>query len=92
MVLKKEGKKSQSRGRLRGRGISTYIEATAAGGFAPVRPGARHLGEGRHASRCAPRAHNHGQGHETTLAQVVSAVLGVPVEKFRLRTSEPDFS
>jgi len=29
--------------------------------------------------------------HETTLAQVVSAVLGVPVERIRLRTSEPDF-
>ena len=31
-------------------------------------------------------SHNHGQGHETTFAQIVSAVLGVPMEKIRLRT------
>jgi carbon-monoxide dehydrogenase large subunit len=35
--------------------------------------------------------HNHGQSHETTYAQIVSAVLGIPMEKIRLRTAEPDF-
>jgi carbon-monoxide dehydrogenase large subunit len=82
-------KASQARGRLRGRGISTYIEASAAGGFAPFDQA--HITwekDGTITLRTA--SHSHGQGHETTLAQVVSGVLGVPVERIRLRTSEPD--
>jgi carbon-monoxide dehydrogenase large subunit len=35
-------------------------------------------------------SHNHGQGHETTLAQVVAGVLGIRLESLRLRTSEAD--
>jgi len=35
-------------------------------------------------------SHNHGQAHETTFAQIVAGVLGIPMQKFRLRTSEPD--
>jgi len=88
--FEKRKKESQARGRLRGRGISTYIEASASGGFAPFDQA--HITwekDGTITLRTA--SHNHGQGHETTLAQVVSAVLGVPVEKIRLRTSEPDF-
>jgi carbon-monoxide dehydrogenase large subunit len=83
-------KKSAAKGKLRGRGIANYIEATASGGFAPFDQA--HITwekDGTLTLRSA--THNHGQGHETTLAQVVSAVLGVPVEKIRLRTSEPDF-
>src|SRR6266516_391748 len=34
-------------------------------------------------------SHSHGQGHETSYAQIVSSVLGVPVEKFRLRNGDP---
>src|SRR5690606_14601406 len=30
------------------------------------------------------------QGHETTYAQIVSSVLGVPMERMRLRTAQPD--
>jgi carbon-monoxide dehydrogenase large subunit len=81
---------SERRGRLRGRGIATYIEATASGGFAPYDQA--HITwekDGTVTLRTA--SHNHGQGHETTLAQIVSAVLGIPVERIRLRTSEPDF-
>jgi len=83
-------KQSAQRGRLRGRGISTYIEASAAGGFAPFDQA--HITwekDGTITLRTA--SHNHGQGHETTLAQVVSSILGVPIEKMRLKTSEPDF-
>jgi carbon-monoxide dehydrogenase large subunit len=83
-------KESARRGFLRGRGISTYIEASASGGFAPFDQ--VHITwekDGTLTLRTA--SHNHGQGHETTLAQVVSSVLGVPIEKMRLRTSEPDF-
>jgi carbon-monoxide dehydrogenase large subunit len=35
--------------------------------------------------------HSHGQGHETTYAQVVGGALGVPVESIRLRTAGPEF-
>jgi carbon-monoxide dehydrogenase large subunit len=88
--FEKRRKESLQRGKFRGRGIATYIEATASGGFAPYDQA--HITwekDGTITLRTA--SHNHGQGHETTLAQVVSAVLGVPVEKIRLRTSEPDF-
>ena len=83
-------KRSEARGRLRGRGISTYIEATASGGFAPYDQA--HItweNDGTLTLRTA--SHSHGQGHETTLAQIVSSVLGIPMEKVRLRTSEPGF-
>ena len=83
-------KQSQSRGKLRGRGISTYIEATASGGFAPYDQA--HLTweeDGGVTLRTA--SHNHGQGHETTFAQIVSGVLGIPMERVRLRTAEAGF-
>ena len=83
-------KGSEAKGRLRGRGISTYIEASAAGGFAPFDQ-AHVTWEKDGTITLRTASHNHGQGHETTLAQVVSGVLGVPVEKIRLRTSEPDY-
>ncbi len=82
-------KASQAQGRLRGRGISTYIEATASGGFAPFDQA--HVTWERDGTLTLRTAsHSHGQGHETTLAQIVSRVLGVPIERIRLRTSEPD--
>jgi len=78
------------RGRLRGRGIATYIEATAAGGFAPYDQ-AHVTWEKDGSVTLRTASHNHGQGHETTFAQVVAGVLGIPMERIRLRTSEPDF-
>ena len=77
------------RGRLRGRGMSTYIEATGAG-FAPQDQVELRWGEDGELIAYAP-THNHGQGHETTFAQVVAGVLGVPPEAFRLRTAGADF-
>jgi carbon-monoxide dehydrogenase large subunit len=87
-----EARRAQSakNGKLRGRGISTYIEATAAGGFAPFDQA--HITwekDGTVTLRTA--THSHGQGHETTYAQVVATVLGIPIGKIRLRTSEPGF-
>jgi carbon-monoxide dehydrogenase large subunit len=80
---------SEKRGRLRGRGMATFIEATGAG-FAPKdEVELRWDGEGS-VTMYAP-THNHGQGQETTYAQLVSGVLGVPLESFRLRTAGPDF-
>jgi len=82
---------SAGRGKLRGRGISTYIEATASGGFAPYDQAVINWEkDGSVTLRTA--SHNHGQGHETTLAQIVAGVLGIPMTKIRLRTSEPEFN
>jgi len=80
---------SERRGKLRGRGMATYIEATGAG-FAPQdQIELRWGGEGE-LTIYAP-THNHGQGHETTYAQLVSGVLGIPMETIRLRTAGPEF-
>jgi aerobic carbon-monoxide dehydrogenase large subunit len=80
---------SAKQGRLRGRGIATYIEATAPGGFAPydqvIVNWDKDGGVTLHTA-----SHNHGQGHETAFAQIAAGVLGIPMEKIRLRTSEPD--
>jgi aerobic carbon-monoxide dehydrogenase large subunit len=83
-------KHSEQSGRLRGRGMSTYIEATGAG-FAPQdQVEMRWSEDGTTLTLYAP-THNHGQGHETTYAQVVSQVLGIPLEAIRLRTAGPEF-
>jgi len=80
---------SEKRGRLRGRGMSTYIEATGAG-FAPQDQIEMRWGDDGSLTVLAP-THNHGQGHETTYAQIVSGVLGIPMESIRLRTAGADF-
>jgi carbon-monoxide dehydrogenase large subunit len=79
--------------RLRGIGIACYIESS---GVAPSRlagmMGAR-VGFYESATvRVAPDAsvtaclgtHNHGQGHATTFAQILSHRLGVPMERIRV--------
>jgi carbon-monoxide dehydrogenase large subunit len=85
-----EKRKAASK-KLRGRGIATYIEMTAPGGFAPHDQVLINWeADGTLTLRTA--SHNHGQGHETTFAQIVSAVLGIPVHRMRLRTSEPEYN
>jgi aerobic carbon-monoxide dehydrogenase large subunit len=79
---------AKKRGKLRGRGIATYIEATGAG-FAPQDQVELRWSDG-HVTVYAP-THNHGQGHETTFAQLLSRELGLPLETFKLRTAGPDF-
>ena len=80
---------AKSRGKLRGIGFSTYIEAC---GIAPSNvAGAIGAGIGLYESaeiRFAVTgavsvhtgSHSHGQGHETTFAQVVADRLGVPFD------------
>lgn len=82
---------SRKRGRLRGRGLSTYIEASGSGGFAPYDQAQLTWDED---ARITLRAtsHSHGQGHETTYAQIVSGVLGVPMESIRLRTADREMN
>jgi len=81
---------AKKRGKLRGIGFSNYIEAC---GLAPSQVvGSLGAGVGQWESahvRFNPTgnvfvytgSHSHGQGHETTFAQVVADRLGVPVEQ-----------
>ncbi len=80
---------SEKKGLRRGIGYSSYIEAC---GLAPsniagalgARAGLFEAGEVRvHPTGSVTvftGSHSHGQGHETTFAQVVAARLGIPVE------------
>jgi carbon-monoxide dehydrogenase large subunit len=77
------------RGKRRGIGISTYIEAcgiapSAVVGSLGARAGLYEAGSIRvHPTGSITvftGTHSHGQGHETTFAQLVSEQLGVPIE------------
>jgi len=77
------------RGKLRGIGLATYIEAcgvapSAVAGALGARAGLYESAEIRvHPTGSITvftGTHSHGQGHETTFAQLVSDRLGVPVE------------
>ena len=82
-------KEAEQRGKYRGIGYSTYIEAC---GLAPsniagalgARAGLYEAGEVRlHPTgkvTVFTGSHSHGQGHETTFAQIVSDRLGIPFE------------
>ena len=87
--FEKRKAESHRQGKLRGRGISTYIESSAAGGFAPYDQ-ARIDWDADGGVTLRAASHSHGQGHHTTYAQIVSGVLGVPMESIRLRTADPD--
>jgi aerobic carbon-monoxide dehydrogenase large subunit len=96
-----EARKRQSAhfGKLRGLGFSTYIEAC---GLAPSQAaGSLGCGVGLWESaevRVNPTgsvevltgSHAHGQGHETTFAQVVAERLGVPIEQVSVIHGDTD--
>ena len=84
---------AKKHGKLRGIGIATYIEAC---GIAPSNImgalGARAGGYECGTIRVNPTgsvtvltgSHSHGQGHETTFAQLVSDKLGIPFEQIEI--------
>jgi aerobic carbon-monoxide dehydrogenase large subunit len=81
------------RGKLRGIGIATYIEACGIAPSAVVGSlGARAGLFESAAVRVHPTgsvsiltgSHSHGQGHETTFAQLVSDGLGIPIESIEI--------
>src|SRR5260370_6816846 len=96
-----EARRRQSghHGRLRGRGFSTYIEAC---GLAPSQAaGSLGCGVGLWESaevRVNPTGsvevltgtHAHGQGHETTFAQVVAERLGIPIDSVSVLHGDTD--
>jgi carbon-monoxide dehydrogenase large subunit len=82
-------KASEAKGKLRGMGYAAYIEAcgiapSAVAGSLGARAGLFEAGEIRvHPTGSVTvftGSHSHGQGHETTFAQVVADRLGLPVE------------
>ncbi len=90
---------SQKNGKMRGIGLATYIEAC---GLAPSRIAMRMGARGgifeSATVRVHPTAdvtvligsHNHGQGHETTFAQIVSERLGMPADKVQIVFGDTD--
>jgi carbon-monoxide dehydrogenase large subunit len=90
---------ARTRGRLRGIGLSTYVEAC---GIAPSSVvGALGARAGLYESasvRVHPTGgvtiftgtHSHGQGHETTFAQLAAEYLGVPVEQVEISHGDTD--
>jgi carbon-monoxide dehydrogenase large subunit len=95
----KRKRESAKNGKLRGIGFSSYIEAC---GIAPSHAvGSLGAGVGLWESaevRVNPigtvevltGSHSHGQGHETTFAQLVSERLGVPIENVSIVHGDTD--
>jgi carbon-monoxide dehydrogenase large subunit len=95
----KRKRESERRGKLRGLGFSTYIEAC---GIAPSQAvGSLGCGVGLWESaevRVNPTGsvevltgtHSHGQGHETTFAQLVAERLGIPIENISIVHGDTD--
>ncbi len=76
---------AKRRGRLRGIGMACYIEATNPGFLPADNVQIRFTPQGDILLHAATQSN--GQGHATSFAQVVSRVLGVPVERIHLATS-----
>lgn len=84
---------ARARGRLRGIGLSSYIEACgagpskivmAAGGGAGMFESATIRVSATSSVVVLSGTHSHGQGHETVFAQIVSEKLGIPMENVEL--------
>ncbi len=90
---------SAKRGKYRGLGLSTYVEAC---GLAPSRLALQLGARGGLYESATVRVHptgavtvvigthNHGQGHETTYAQIVSDQLGVPFQDIQVIFGDTD--
>ena len=86
-------REAMARGKLRGIGIATYIEACGIAPSAVVGSlGARAGLYETAAVRVHPTgsvsvltgSHSHGQGHETTFSQLVADRLGIPIESIEI--------
>jgi carbon-monoxide dehydrogenase large subunit len=84
--FKARKRESKKRGKLRGRGIGQYLEATA--------PANNELGDIRFnpdgTVTIRTGTLDFGQGHATPFAQVLAMKLGVPFEKIRLIQGDSD--
>ncbi len=97
--FRREQAAARSEGRYLGLGIGTFIEQTAHGtgefvrrrnpivfGYDTVSLSVDPSGK----VTVASGLHSHGQGHETTLAQVVAERLGVPLADIRVRFGDTE--
>jgi carbon-monoxide dehydrogenase large subunit len=90
---------SKRRGRFRGIGLCTFAEAC---GLAPSRIAIRLGARGGLFESATVRVyptgdvtvimgtHNHGQGHETTFAQIASEKLGIPIDNVQIVFGDTD--
>ena len=96
-----ENRRSQSsaKGKLRGIGFSTYLEACGIAPSAVVMSIGAGVGLWESAEirfnatgnvSVFTGAHSHGQGHDTTFAQIVSEKLGVPIENIDIMHGDTD--
>jgi carbon-monoxide dehydrogenase large subunit len=97
--FRKQQKVAAQNGKLLGVGFSTYVEAcgiapSAVAGALGARAGLYEVGQ----VRVQPTgkvsvftgSHSHGQGHETTFAQVVAGKLGIPMEDVEIIHGDSD--
>ncbi len=97
--FREKQKEGSQNGKLIGVGFSTYIEAcglapSAIAGALGARAGFFEVGQ----VRVQPTgkvsvftgSHSHGQGHETTFAQIVSNQLGIPMEDIEINHGDSD--
>ncbi len=96
-----ENRRSQSakKGKLRGIGFSTYLEACGIAPSAVVMSIGAGVGLWESAEirfnatgniSVFTGAHSHGQGHDTTFAQIVGDKLGVPIENIDIVHGDTD--
>ena len=96
-----ENRRSQSsaKGKLRGIGFSTYLEACGIAPSAVVMSIGAGVGLWESAEirfnatgnvSVFTGAHSHGQGHDTTFAQIVGDKLGVPIENIDIIHGDTD--
>ena len=92
--FEKRRAESESNGKRRGIGISTYIEAcgiapSAVAGALGARAGLYESAQVRvHPTGSVTvytGSHSHGQGHETTFAQLVSESFGIPIDQVEIK-------
>src|SRR5208282_5642014 len=92
-------REAMARGKLRGIGIATYIEAcgiapSAVAGALGARAGLYESAELRvHPTGSVSvltGSHSHGQGHETTFSQLVADGLGIPIESVEIVHGDTD--
>jgi aerobic carbon-monoxide dehydrogenase large subunit len=75
---------ARERGRLRGIAVAPFVESPVGAPFEMARLEIGTDGE----TRIYAGTQNHGQGHESTYAQVVSDRLGIPFEKISLAAGD----
>jgi carbon-monoxide dehydrogenase large subunit len=80
--------RSQREGKLRGIGIATFLEASAAGVAAKDQAHARFDKSGD--LHVYTVSQSTGQGHETAFARIFREGLGVPAERIRFHEGDPD--